>query len=127
MKVLSAENVSKVFMDCLFRDEEEKENPVLAEGLTMNVGFNPKRLESHREDVKDFLMQLPHIFRENDGGGWSFLQACMTNDGFQWGEQRNAQELVLLGVALEYVEYLMPRKMWCFLPGGVPYFVIKGI
>lgn len=127
MKVLTASNVHDVFVDCLFTDEEEKENPVIAEGLTMNVGFNPDRLEFHREEVKDFLMQLPHTFRENDGGGWSFLQACVTNEGYQWGEQRDVQELVLLGVALGYVKYLMPREMWRLLPGGVPYFVIKGI
>lgn len=124
---LTAENVSTVFMDCLFRDEENKSNPVLAEAILSTFGFHPERLESHRNDIKELLAWLPTQFREggNDGGGWSFLNACMTREGDQWGEHRNIEQLLALGIATGQAKILMPRQMWSVFPGGMPYFSVK--
>ena len=35
------------------------------------------------------------------------------------------QELLLLGLAIEKIEYLLPREMWSILPGGMPYIKIR--
>jgi len=129
---LTAENVKKTLLDCLFTDEELKacngkpEKFVMAEGVMMKVGFHPERLESHRAEVSSMLSELPPEFmHDNPSGGWSFLNACMTKNGEQWGEHPNIDELLLLGFGLNMVKYLLPRPVWKAMPGGVPYFIVN--
>jgi hypothetical protein len=71
------------------------------------------------------LNELPSSFKKDIGGGWSFLQACETKDGVQWGEHRNMEQLFVLGMALGKVRYCLPRDLWQVLPGGMPYLVIE--
>lgn len=129
---LTAENVSNVVRDCLFTEDEIKacngkpEKLVMAEGVMTKMGFHPERLESHRADVAAMLSELPPEFmHDNPSGGWSFLQACMTKSGEQWGEHSNIDELLLLGGALNMVKFLLPRPAWRAMPGGMPYFIVN--
>jgi len=122
---LTAENVQRIFTACLFNEGEPTENHVKAEGILANVGFHPERLESHREEVKAMLAQLPEQFHSDKGGGWSFLQACETSEGVQWGEHINMNQLFTLGIALKLASYCLPRTMWSSLPGAMPYIVVN--
>jgi hypothetical protein len=123
---LTSVRVGEVFVDCLFKDGESQEKFVLAEGVVGKYGFEPTRLESHREDVKELLSQLPPEFQEGTGGGWSFLNACNDKDGNQWtGEHRVMEQLFVLGLALGLVESQLPREYWVALPGGMPYYMVK--
>jgi hypothetical protein len=129
MKHLTASNVQEVLRDCLFTDDECRDpavtaNAVFAETVMMKIGFHPERLKAHHQDIADMLSELPHQFRAGVGGGWSFLQACMTEDGTQWGEHPDVDALLGLGLASKQIEYCMPRDAWGVLPGGMAYFVI---
>ena len=121
---LTAENVSNVFSDCLFKDGEDHSNFIEAHGITISVGFNPVKLKENEEKIKDLLGQLPETFFDKRGGGWSFLQACVDSTGRQWGEHMNMQELFLLGIGIGLVQECLPKEFWGALPGGVPYYVI---
>jgi len=124
--VLSADNVTEIFNDCLFKEGESTDNFVQAEGITNMVGFHPERLEGHREDIKDMLSDLPDDFKVSKGGGMSFLNACDTKDGKQWtGYHQVMEQLFLLGLVIGEVKYLAPRELWEVFPGGMPYYVIK--
>lgn len=123
--MLNAAAVEEVFLSCLFREGEDVSNAVQAEGVISTFGFHPERLNNSRTAIQALLAELPLPFREGEGGGWSFLQACETKNGDLWGEHRNIEQLMTLGLATGDVEYLMPREMWSALPGGVPYFVVK--
>jgi len=118
---LTSDNVHHVFMDCLFNDDEDKKDPVIAEGITMSVGFNPIRLKKNEESIYSMLKELPATFQKDSGGGWSFLQACVDKDDNHWGEHRSMQELFLLGLATGKVRYCLPKDLWPALPGGMPY------
>jgi len=125
---LTAEKVESIFMDCLFKDEEAIEGkpvvePIKVEGIIHTFGFHPARIESHKKEIVDLLMELPATFQKN-AGGWSFLQACQTKDRVQWGEHMNMEQLFALGIAIDKVKYIFPRNMWNTLPGGMPYLVI---
>lgn len=130
---LTSKVVNDIIRDCFFTDDEAElidrddlpEDAVTAEGLVMKVAFKRDRLESHRQEIIELLSQLPEAFHEKTGGGWSFLNACNTVEGVQWGEHRNVEELLLLGLAIGKVEYLFQRQNWDILPGGAPYFVVK--
>lgn len=119
--------VEEAFVKCLYKDEETNgkvpEGAVLVNGITFNYGFHPGRLEEQREKVTAWLDALPHQFRESEGGGWSFLDACLDEDGFQWGEYRNMEQLFCLGIGLKLVSYSLPRSMWFTFSGGMPYYV----
>jgi hypothetical protein len=127
---LTSEKVSEIFEDCLFRNEEivdGKPNlkPIEIEGIISKFGFHPLRTESHRAEIIELLNELPEQFRQDKGGGWSFLQACMDKNGHQWGEHRNMEQLFALGMAIEKVSYAIPKEMWSMLPGNMPYLTIK--
>ena len=117
-----SELTSNAFMDCLFKEGEDTTNHVKVEGLTSMFGLHPQRLEEKRELVTALLAELPAEFKE----GWSFLNLCTTKDGELWtGMHRVCEQLVVMAIGLGLMEYYMPREMWVFLPGGVPYLMIK--
>lgn len=122
---LTSENVETVFMSCLFKDKEDTSKHIKAEGITSTIGFHPERLESQRENVKSMLGFLPEAFHKNSGGGWSFLNACNDKNGKQWTDlHQRMDQLFQLAIGLELAKYLMPRKIWSVLPGGMPYIVL---
>lgn len=44
----------------------------------------------------------------------------------QWTDTHSImEELVCLGIAVGYVSYNLPKPMWSFIPGGVPYITIN--
>lgn len=127
--MISAKRVDKIFMDSLFRKEEVIDGkpivePLKVEGIVNNFGFHPDRVKSHEEEIIQILKELPDEFRKDKGGGWTFLNACNTKDGEQWGEHRNMEQLFCMGIAIGKVNYTLPREMWGALPGGMPYLVI---
>ena len=133
--IIDPEKVEKAFLDCLFKNEEldKTHTKVLSgkfipvEGIINSVAFHPERLESKRKQVEEWLNALPIEFRKDNGGGWSFLNACNQANGIQWtGLQQRMEQLMMIGIGLGLVDYVMPRELWNILPGGVPYFVIVG-
>lgn len=128
---LTYDNVETVTKDCLYKAEEitdgqPPEDCVKVEGILHNMGFHPGRLESHREDVRSMLEQLPNEFRiDGPGGGWTFLNACNRKDGVQWGEHHQMEMLFCLGIGLGLAKWLLPRDTWAVLPGGMPYVSIS--
>jgi len=127
--LIDASKLEEAFRDCLFKDEEitggqPPADAVLVEGIVNKFGFHPERLESHRQEIYDWLKQLPHPFRETEGGGWSFLKACDDAEGQQWGEHRNMEQLFCLGMGLGLAKSQLPRDLWAALPGGMPYYSI---
>jgi hypothetical protein len=123
---LTSANVREVFFSCLFQEGEPTESHVLAEGVRAKIGFHPERLAANKEKIQQLLRQLPDEFHEEKGGGMSFLQACMTRDGEQWGEHQNIDELLVLGLASGQAKYMFSdRSMWSVFPGGMPYFSVS--
>ncbi len=130
--LIDSQEVEKVFIYCLYKKEELKgvedtpEGIVIVEGIQNKVGFHLGRLEEKRAKVIEWLKALPHAFRRNGGGGWSFLNACNQENGVQWTSlHQSMDQLFCLGIGLKLVEYQIPRKMWKELPGGMPYYVIN--
>lgn len=126
-RILTSEAVSKLFAECLFKEEEDKTNFIAAEGITVKVGFHPGRIQENKEKIKELLMELPEEFMEDgESGGMSFLAACEDKNGHQWtGLHSIMQELFLLGIASGQAKELLPRDLWVSLPGGVPYYSVK--
>ena len=142
--LIDSRRVEAIFQDCLFKDEEIKDGKPIegtyipAEGITCKVGFHPARLESYREEVKHMLEGLPLQFRSinptrkalaiessENGGGWSFREACNDRNGVQWtGFQQRMEQLFQLGIGLGLAKCLLPRELWGTLPGGMPYYSV---
>ena len=128
--MIDPNEVEKVFVDCLYNEEEVKsgnvpEGAIMVEGIIQDFGFNPQRLEKHTSEIVAWLAELPDEFHEKKGGGWTFLNACNTKTGEQWtGLHERMEQLFCLGIAIKKAKYLLPRAMWSFMPGGMPYLVI---
>jgi hypothetical protein len=133
--ILTATNVEAIYAACLYSDEETAgwdgteeglpEGTIVTEGILGKTGFHPGRIAENREIILDMLRELPVGFRKDAGGGWSFLNACMREDGEQWtGFHQTQDRLFQLGMAIGAASYLLPREMWGALPGGMPYLVV---
>lgn len=126
---LTAENLDAVMMACLYRPEEivDRKAPadaVKAASVVATFYFHPERLEARRADVVSMLRQLPKPFRKDEGGGWSFLNACVDRHGEQWGEHAHIDALFALAIALGLGTFPLERGLWVTLPGGMPFFTI---
>lgn len=126
--MIDKSTVTAILMDCFLKEEKTKEGTpkngvdvIIVAGVLRQFGLHKERLEAYRQTVSEMLAQLPDPFMSDKGGGWSFLNACVTKDGTQWGEHRNMDELFVLGQGLGFVTYPLPRNMWKALPGGMPY------
>ncbi len=122
---LTSDNVRKIFKDCLFKDEENKDNYIIGEGVNLKAGFHPERLEKNKENIISMLNELPDSFKKSKGGGMSFLNMCEDKNGYQWGEHENMDQLVVLGNSINKITFLMPKKMWSVFPGGMPYLSVE--
>lgn len=132
MTELNIENVDRIFSDCMFRSHEEYEE-CKKEGLhvfvhsiqnpKVKIGFQPERIEAHRQEIRDMLSQLPDGFFPGTGDGASFLQACSTKDGQLWtGFHTEMEKLCLLGLASRQMKMCVEDpQVWYILPGGMPY------
>jgi hypothetical protein len=126
---LTSQNVNAIIVDCLYRSEELQglkdgaapEGAILVPGITHDFGFHPERLQAHKDEVLSFIEQLPVNFLREPGGGWSFLNLCMTKDDEQWGEHLDCEALYVLAAGLKLAGFCLPKKMWEILPGGMPY------
>ncbi len=122
---LTSDRVTKVFLDCLFKDGEDTSNCMKAEGIMTNASFHPDRLAGHKTEIEEMLGELPIGFQKNSGGGWTFLNACNDKNGNQWAEYiQTMEQLFLLGIAIDKVKFQLPREVWSALPGGIPYLVV---
>jgi hypothetical protein len=126
--ILTSAKVMNLFSDCLFKPGEDTSKAVKVEGVIHTFGLHPERVARYKEEIIKMLSQLPDPFRQSAGGGWSFLNACNDRHGNQWiGLHQTMEQLFVLGIAIGRVESCMPRDMWDILPGGMPYYVIKGM
>lgn len=133
--LLTADRVEEVYAACLYTDAETAgwdgtaetlpEGAIVTDGVINQTGFHPGRIEEHRTEIAAMLAELPRGFRKDAGGGWSFLNGCMREDGEQWtGMHRTQDMLFQLGMAIGVVSYVLPRNLWPSLPGGMPYLVL---
>lgn len=123
-QTLNSENVLTLFSYVLFKDEEDKKNYVVGEGVRLKCGFHPERIKEKEPEIINLLSQLPDEFFKTKGGGWTFLNACTTKDGELWGQHESVDQLLALGTAIKKVSWLMPRDQWHMFPGGMPYLVV---
>lgn len=123
--LINSDEVMQVFDACHVQPEKELPDMVKVEGIISVFYFKKSELSRHKEQVKTWLAALPEYFQAEQGGGWSFLYACQDRNGVQWtGFHHVMDKLFSLGIALELVQYCLPREYWEHMPGGVPYMVI---
>jgi hypothetical protein len=123
---LNSKNVSAVFAECLVRGHDA--DYIKIEGVKMGAAFNTQRLEQKKAEIVEMLECLPNEFRITGGGGWTFLNMCLDNEGNQWCDlHATMDELVCLGIGIGKLNFQLPRDMWSSLQGGMPFLVYKDI
>ncbi len=127
---LTAENVSKVFFGCMYDEKlvasgDVPTGAIVVEGIRSTIVFDPAKVKLNKVDIKDLLTQISDDFSSKEAGGASFLNLPTRKDGELWGEQMNAEQLMLLGMASGYMRYLIPTDGWPSLPGGMPYLIVS--
>lgn len=125
MPELTPTAVKAILLDCFFKPEEipdpTKAPPgaVLVQGIANSFGLHPERLESHRDEVKALVAELPEKFKD----GASFAEMCEDRNGRQWTDfHRDMEALVVLGLGLKLMMLPFDNPLtWGVLPGGLPY------
>lgn len=135
-EVLTSKRVDELVTACMFTENEIKTLPretpaVAAPGIIHTLVFVPDRVEQHQEEIRDMLYELDDNYRMPDedhpnyGGGWSFLNMCLTKDGVQWtGMHWQQEKLMQLGIAAGWATMPMPKQVWHLLPGQMPYVLV---
>ena len=124
--ILTSENVERLLKSMLISEGDPipaESESTIARGITANVRFCTAKVTDHREEIRMMLDELPKQFRQSHGGGWTFLNMVTRRDGSQWGEQQQAEWLLLMGLAAGLIKYLVPKDSWNIFPGRVPYLV----
>ena len=124
-----ATEARKILEDCLYKTDELingewPKDAIMSKGTTTKIGLHPQRIKNNSDKIRELLNELPDEFKETGGGGMSFLRACMDRNGKQWGEHRDIEVLLCLGLAAGMIKYCYPREMWNILPGSMPFFTI---
>lgn len=125
--MISAKRVREMFTDSLLpTDHTDETKCISVYGVTSIFGLDPEKIEKYRAEIYSLMEELPNEFWDSPigQGGYSFIRLPFTKDGDQWGEQQNAQELMILGLAAGYMQYMFGMDFWKALPGSVPYIVI---
>ena len=118
--MISQERVSVIFRDCLLRRGEiVKGKPtcpfVRVDGLTKNfsgfrIAFSVNRLAGYSTELDTMLDLLPPEFHEGEGNGAPLKIACKLSGGGIWTDQLGyAEELILMGMAINRVELCLAR------------------
>ncbi len=126
---LNPERVSKIFFDCLYDEDYDREKAlkeaIIIEGIIGNFGFRPNKIDKNQKEIIELLLELPIIFMKSNGVGASFLNACIDRHGNLWtGEHMIMEQLFALGSAVERVICPLPKIAWVLLPGGMPYYQV---
>lgn len=120
---LTSDNVQAIIGDCMGEDENNPDG-IKVEGIVNNYWLDKTKLESHRDEIRSMIEDVPTEFLAKGGGGWSFLNLCMTAGGIQWTGLHLMQErLYVLAAGLGMAKFQLPRALWSALPGSVPYIV----
>lgn len=125
MPKLTADAVHTIAKRLLFKDEEivdgkPPDNAVIVDGLINRYAFHRERAAAAAPEIDALLKELPEPFQRGKGGGWSFLNACVDKKGEQWGEHRDIEMLICLGIAVGSASWQM-KNIMDVLPGGMPY------
>jgi hypothetical protein len=119
---LTGQLVTDLFFYCAIKNLNETP-AIQVEGLSMSMKFSLTRLLEKKEVIKDLLQQTHKNFHSENGvdGGWTFMNFHVDDNQLAWGDQFQAQELMMLGMAVNLVKYCAPKSEWPNLPMGVPY------
>lgn len=101
-----------------FKDNETVEGVTTVTGIIHSFAFHTKALEKYKDAILKELKEMQQIFFTE---GTSFLSMAIDEQDVHWGEHRDMEGLLVLGIAIKHAKYLLPREAWPALPGGVPY------
>jgi hypothetical protein len=111
---LTADNVEQVFVNCLFRTDEDPSKKISIEGVNTHVSFNVDKLELHKQDIESMLLNVhPSFMCNGPDKGWCFANFCLDKHEQLWtGLHVVADYLLCMGLAIKKVQFLTPRYVW---------------
>lgn len=117
--------VNEIFRACLHC---EGDNPLTSRPVQdisyEAVRFSQARLDNHRNEIHELVSQLHDKFREDSGASFANIQ--INRNGARWTTFEQIQErLVQLGVAIDEIEFVHPRRFWPALYKGMPLLRVK--
>lgn len=124
MHTLTSAVVTALLMSCLYEEAMDPvpDDTIVATGVRLSIGFDPKKLEEAKPRILELLQELPERFFNQETGD-SFLNMAVDKHGNQWGEHPNVDELLVLGLAAGFIR-MFPRQLWVACPGGLPLLMI---
>lgn len=120
--LIDQNRVNELFEKCICDDTKQH---MLVEGIKKTYLLSYAVLEANREEILAMLDNLPNEFKATGGKGASLLNACDDKTGQQWASTYDRiEQLFLLGMGLNVVQYLLPRALWSAFPRCFPYYII---
>lgn len=124
---LTGDRVHTLLGECL--SSADSRDVAVIHGVSRTFSVDLNKIAAAKSEIGQMLMQMADNFMldGDKAGGWSFLNACVDRRGVQWTDLHSTvEELVVLGMASGLAFYTFSRDIWEVLPGGVPFFTIRG-
>lgn len=130
---ISAERIREIVVNSLLSENElddvksGKKDYVGIVAISISgksLVFIKDKIMKFKDEVKAYLNLLPDEFKDEKGGGYTFLNSVVDKNGNQWGGQASADELFCLGTALGLSKYIGSGLMLMAFPGHVPYVTV---
>ena len=125
---LTPQEVNRLFRECTVSSSSKdvQEEIITANGIFHRARFSKSKIEQNKSSILTLFNELPDGFRKENGDGMSFLNMCVDRYGNYWTSNHTTMELlVLLGIAIDAIEFNVPTQLWPMLPGNVPNIIIK--
>lgn len=91
--------IEKILRDCIY-GEENPENVLMVHGFALRFKLDREKLELHKGEIEEFLDDIL-----GDESLISFERLRETKDGVAWGSYFKTELLLILGRALDLLEF----------------------
>lgn len=112
---LTQQNVEDLFKKCMGPGR-------VFHGMYTEYTLNPFTVKIQWDNIQSLLDELPEDFKD----GQSITRGMRDKEGKQWtGSHKVVELLMILGFAVDRVQYCIDREYWSALPNGLPMYFVK--
>ncbi|MGF7535774.1 hypothetical protein AAGG74_19135 [Bacillus mexicanus] len=121
--MISTKELDNMFMNCLYEkteviDGKVPEDAIVVQGIVNCFALHPLRTRMYKETIKKYLGEISVDLSK----GQHFLNLCYDKKNYQWGDHRQVEQLVVLSIANNLLEYTLPKEYWG-LTKGLPFVI----
>ena len=107
--------VDDIFLDCMSK-KDSSDNQIIVTGIAHQFRLDTNKLEEHKEEIVNFLDTIIA-----EGETINFYHLCENKNGENWGTFYESELLLVLGRAMNLIDFAKDTKLTRKDPFGLPF------